>query len=39
MSQQRFQAQMKQFMSMPGMSGAKDDQKDNKKDKKETDKE
>jgi HlyD family secretion protein len=30
MSQQRFQAQMKQFMSMPGMSGEKDDKKDKK---------
>jgi HlyD family secretion protein len=30
MSQQRFQAQMKQFMSMPGMSGEKDKKKDKK---------
>jgi len=34
MSQQRFQAQMKQFMSMPGMSGQKDDKKGGKKGKK-----
>jgi len=34
MSQQRFQEQIKQFMSMPGMSGQKDNKKGDKKGKK-----